>query len=193
MNTRSNNTLLSMICLGLFCAAGPSFAEDRPLNPFLDDAAGPQRTVIDVALQEDGVIRGRVVEADGTPLDGSRVVLRQSDRIVAEVITDARGEFAAKGLASGVYEIQTPTGSGTYRFWRQGDAPPSASTTALVVSQQPMLRGQFGYGGPDLLALGLGAAGLTVGLLALDRADDAEGRAKWAEIKAMRHHHPASP
>ena len=64
---------------------------------------------MNVALQADGLVRGRVVEPDGKPLDGAQVVLRQTDRVVATLVTDARGEFVAAELGSGVYRIETPT------------------------------------------------------------------------------------
>jgi hypothetical protein len=183
----------SALLAGVIAASDLAAQDAQALTSTRGDEVSQTTPVVDVALQEDGIVRGRVVEADGEPLDGSRVVLRQSGRVVAEVITDANGEFTAQGLSSGVYEIETPTASGIYRFWRKGDAPPSASSTALIVSQEPTLRYQFGYGGSNLLALGLGAAGLGVGVFALNEANDAEDRAENAERLARQAMQPASP
>ena len=133
--------------------------------------------IVDVALQEDGIIRGRVLHIDGSPIDGSRVVLKKGDRIVAAVISEADGQFQIKGLTSGVYQIETPTGQGVYRFWTSDAAPPSAMTHALLVSKEPVLRGQFRMFTPgETLALAIGAAGLGVGIVALDKVNDQESK-----------------
>ena len=142
-------------------------------------ATGPLTSsgVVDVALQEDGVIRGRVLKTDGSPVDGSRVVLKKGDRVVAAVISEADGQFKIKGLTSGVYQIETPTGHGVYRFWTSDAAPPSAMRQALLVSKEPVLRSQFRVFTPgETLALALGAAGLGVGIVALNEVNDLDSK-----------------
>jgi hypothetical protein len=163
----------------------------RPVAPAASTTA-QQRSNRDVVLQEGGVLRGRFVDDGGVPIDGARLVVRQNDRIAAVMITDARGEFAAEGLSRGVYRIENPTASGDYRLWQADDAPPSARPVALVVSQRPTLRGQNRYRNMDLLTLGLGAGGVTLGVLALDKADDAEARANRLQM-AVDELTPASP
>lgn len=136
------------------------------------------RSFKDVVLQDRGILRGRFVDDAGTPIDGARLVVRQNDRVASVVITDARGEFAASGLTRGVYRIESPSATADYRVWEADEAPPSARPVALVVSQSPTLRGQFGYRTLDLITLGLGAGGVTLGVLALDKAEDAEDQAR---------------
>jgi hypothetical protein len=136
-----------------------------------------QRSTRDVILHEGGILRGRFVDDGGAPIDGARLVVRQRDRVAAVMITDAKGEFTAENVSRGVFRIESPTASGDYRLWQQDEAPPSARPVALVVSQSPTLRGQYRYRNMDLLTLGLGAGGVTLGVLALDKADDAEARA----------------
>jgi hypothetical protein len=152
----------------------------------------PQHAIDDVIIHEGGVVRGRCIDEEGTHIDGARIVIRQNDRIAATVITDARGEFTVEGLSSGVYRMESPSASGDYRLWQASAAPPAARPVALVVSQNPTLRGQYMYRNMDLVTLGLGAAGVTLGVLALDRADDAEARANrlQSELDELR---PASP
>jgi hypothetical protein len=54
-----------------------------------------------VALNNDGIITGRVVAADRTPVDGATVILSERSLLVAvtkgRTLTDARGEFAFTG------------------------------------------------------------------------------------------------
>jgi hypothetical protein len=163
----------------------------RPVTPAAM-AEMQQRSTRDVVLQEGGVLKGRFVDDGGTPIDGARLVVRQNDEIAAVMITDARGEFSAENLSRGVYRIESPTASGDYRLWRADEAPPSARPVALVVSQNPTLRGQYGYRNMDLVTLGLGAGGVTLGVLALNKADDAEARANRLQ-KVVDELSPASP
>lgn len=190
MPNRQQTPFIAVMMCGLL--ASNSLADDTSSRKSeatrLNNSRKPAAT--DVALHEDGVIRGRLVQPDGTPLDGARVTLRQGDRKLASVITDSQGAFHADGIPHGLYRIDAPTASQQFRFWRKGDAPPKASPLALVVSQSPTLRGQYGYGNLDLLTLGLGAAGTTLGVLALDKAEDAENRAYRLESDALQ---PASP
>jgi hypothetical protein len=164
---------------GWLAAATAQAQEQTSTRPIASatEAETQQRSTRDVVLQEGGILRGRFVDDGGAPIDGARLVVRQKDQIAAVMITDANGEFAAENLSKGVYRIESPTASGDYRLWRADDAPPSARPVALVVSQNPTLRGQYRYRNMDLLTLGLGAGGVTLGVLALDKADDAEARA----------------
>jgi hypothetical protein len=198
MNVMSRATFAAAVLTTALLTSQTALAQQAsPANVGFDPAAGaaapstaraaaarvakdlPASGVADVALQEDGVIRGRVLHSDGRPIDGSRVVIKKGERIAAAVISEANGQFQVKGLASGVYQIETPTGYGTYRFWTKDAAPPSAMTHALLVSKEPVLRGQFGLFTPqETFALAVGATGLAIGVVALDRLDDQEGDIK---------------
>ena len=129
--------------------------------------------VTDVALSEDGTVVGRVLTGNGTPVDGARVVIRQGEQIYAKMLTNKQGQFTADNLRAGVYTIATVQGSGLYRLWPKNIAPPSAKTQALVLTRDDVARAQFGGPGlADWTAIGLGAAGLTVGIITLDKVDD---------------------
>lgn len=177
-------TTRAALLLALFI--GPALVDsaeaDDSSSHLRDVARSPERpqarSIKDVVLQDDGVLRGRFVDDGGVPIDGARLVVRQDERVAAVVITDARGEFTATGLTRGVYRIENPTGTADYRVWGADEAPPAARQVALVVSQSPTLRGQFGYRTLDLVNLALGAGGVTLGVLALDKAEDAEAQAR---------------
>lgn len=54
-----------------------------------------------VAFNDDGIIRGRVVDAGGSPVEGARVMLSERSLLVSRprghTVTDAEGRFAFDG------------------------------------------------------------------------------------------------
>ena len=124
-------------------------------------------------MSENGTVIGRVLTSNGTAVDGAQVVIRQGEQIFAKMFTDKHGQFSTQGMRAGVYTIATVQGSGLYRLWPQNIAPPSAKTQALVMTQEPVMRAQFGGSGlADWTSIGIGVAGLTVGIITLDKVDD---------------------
>jgi hypothetical protein len=130
-------------------------------------------SVLDIGLKQDGVFAGRVVDHTGTPAAKQEVTVRQGQQVVAKAVTDAEGRFAVKGLKGGVYEVASGSTAGSYRVWNETAAPPAAKEQALLVLGQNGTRGKFGAmsGGTILLAAGVIAA-LTVGIIAIDEAND---------------------
>ncbi len=178
-------SLAACLCLSLTTSA---FADETPAPssftttpapssiPSAEQVAGAPSnkiSVTDVALSENGTVVGRVLTTNGTPVDGAQVVIRQGDQIFAKLFTDKQGQFSSQGMRAGIYTIATVQGSGLYRLWPENIAPPSAKTQALVMTQEPVMRAQFGGSALlDWTAIGIGAAGLTVGLITLDKVDD---------------------
>jgi len=113
--------------------------------------------VTDVALAEGGLFVGQVVDPQGMPVVGVAVQIRQSDRDVASVTTDANGQFRAAGLLGGVYQVTAGNASGVYRLWAPNTAPPVASRGALLVAGTQIVRGQDGLD-PWLIVWGLATA-----------------------------------
>ncbi|MEQ8849605.1 carboxypeptidase-like regulatory domain-containing protein [Botrimarina sp.] len=110
--------------------------------------AAPQAVpaVADIALGEGGLFTGKVVNAQGAPVGHSPVSVRLADRPVAEATTNAEGVFAVAGLGSGLYTVVADNGQVTYRVWEAGIAPPVANKSALIVTGQEVLAGQYpGY------------------------------------------------
>ena len=133
--------------------------------------------VTDVALSENGTVVGRVLTGNGTPVDGAQVVIRQGDQIFAKMLTNNEGQFTSGNMRAGVYTVATVQGSGLYRLWPQNIAPPSAKAQALVMTREPVARAQFGGPGlADWATLGIGVAGLTVGIITLDKVNDIDDR-----------------
>ncbi len=111
-------------------------------QPLLAAAPPSAVPVVDVALREGGLLLGQVVDEQGVGLGNVPVSLRSQDRELAAGKTNQDGTFGFKGLRGGVYQIVADQGQGVYRVWTVGTAPPAAQDGALVVSGNPVVRGQ---------------------------------------------------
>ncbi|GEM_PF-595374 len=109
-----------------------------------DNAAQPAKPVIvDVTLQEGGVLFGQVVNPQGTPMANTAVRISDGRQELGVAKTNKDGYFAFKGLKGGLYQMNAANGSGMYRLWVARTAPPSAQKGALLVSGQDLARGQM--------------------------------------------------
>jgi len=135
-----------LAALGLWYAAPAEGAEGPP-------------TIVDVALNEGGVLYGRLVDAQGRAVADATVSLFAGDRRIAVGRTHARGTFAFGGLRGGVYRIAADRGQGIFRVWNAGASPPNARQAALLVAGSRAVRGQGLTMGP---LVGTGAALSTV-------------------------------
>lgn len=145
----------AIACVGLL--APPSFAEV------------PTDSVADVALRDGGLFVGKVVNAQGAPIAATKVSIQQGGQEIVSTVSDQSGVFAAQGLRGGLYQVVADGGVVTYRLWAPQTAPPAANSSALIVTGDAVLSGQFappGQGGimswisehPLLVAGGLAAA-----------------------------------
>jgi protease II len=133
-------------------------------------AAEPSRPAVsDVALQQDGVLRGQVLNTTGTPQAKLQVALVKNGKLVATTETNTKGEFAIANVNPGVYQIESQHAGGVYRVWEKRTAPPAAKSGVLMVGDTNVVRAQLGgekYG-PAIrgaIAGGLAGAGLAVAL-----------------------------
>ena len=131
-NYRFQSLAATVSCIGMLLSP---VATATPL----DQSAAPA----DVALSADGVLVGQVVNAQGAALHQVPVSIAQDGREVIRVVTDAKGEFAVRGLRGGVYQITTPGRQGTYRVWAPRTAPPAASKGLLAVAGDDAVLGQY--------------------------------------------------
>lgn len=123
-----------------------------------------RQLVVDVALQQGGVLTGHLVDEQGRAIARSEVIIRQGRRVLQRGVTGAKGEFQFKGLRGGIYEVASDRGQQVFRIWSKGTAPRSARRTALIVSRQrQVVRGQFGDLGLSTLS-GLGDVGVLGGM-----------------------------
>ncbi len=101
-----------------------------------------QPVVIDVALQEGGLLLGQVVNPQGAPLSKTAVLLQENGREIAVNQTNKQGYFAGRGLRGRVYQIVAAEAHGTFRTWKPGAAPPTSQHGALLVAGKQTVRGQ---------------------------------------------------
>jgi hypothetical protein len=154
-------------------SAGPSTSQDTK-----------HFRVTDVTLQKGDVLQGQLVDSQGLARPGSRVWVYQQDQLIASATSDTNGRFTINHLNGGVYMVQTQTSGRIYRIWAPGTAPPAAQNR-VVLETGAIVRGQsawdhhpgvgqhwFSSGTCQILSLGLGITGTTLGVIAL--ADDKE-------------------
>ena len=90
------------------------------------------RTAVELQMQADGVIRGKVVNRQGKSLTNARVnVVSKDGRAVA--LTDANGMFAVQGVSVGEYMIGIGKRTQKVRVWNAQTAPPNTAQLALLV------------------------------------------------------------
>lgn len=133
--------LVSMFALGTL-AVGLCLGSTAMVRA--DGTASPAKPVIvDVALQEDGVLLGQVVNPQGAPVADTAVRISDGKQQLGTAKTNKDGYFAFKGLKGGLYQVNASNGSGMFRLWAARTAPPSAQKGALLVSGQDLARGQM--------------------------------------------------
>ena len=169
-------TLIPQLCVAAAPQAEPQ--NSKPSKPMLTD----------IALQKGGVLVGRLTGKKGKLRAQQNIAIRQNGQLVAEVTTGKNGQFRVKGLRGGIYEIASDQGTGSFRAWSAGTAPPSAKQFAVLIDSDEVVRGQWGWvptpgAIPTLptpnftvgewLGITAGVAGLAVGTIALIDSDDA--------------------
>jgi hypothetical protein len=145
MKRNAISTLAAAVaCLGLVLPPAASSAEPAPQRPQPE----PQLRTNDVALRQGGLLIGQVVNQTGAPQAGAVVAIRFADQEVVRTTADKDGVFAAQGLRGGQYQLVTENGQSMCRFWAVDTAPPSAQRSALIVTSEDVVRGQYGGHGP---------------------------------------------
>ena len=142
-------------------------------------AAGPQPAaqasqlaVTDVALSQDGLLHGQIVDRSGAPRASVPVLLYSGDQVVGQSKTDQQGNFAIPLAKGGVYRLSDNQASTMLRVWTNPSAPPAAKSGVLLVSDQGLVRAQLGDGQwlPYLLV-----GGVVAGIVIIATAERHEG------------------
>jgi hypothetical protein len=145
MKLNSFSTLtVAVACVGLVLP--PMAFADQTIRQQHSPHPEPLFRACDVALRQGGLVVGQVLNPAGVPQAGAVVAIRYADHEIVRTTTDANGIFAARGLRGGQYYLMTENGQSICRFWAPDTAPPSAQSTALILSGQDVVRGQ--YAGP---------------------------------------------
>ncbi|REJ93930.1 MAG: carboxypeptidase regulatory-like domain-containing protein, partial [Planctomycetota bacterium] len=101
-------------------------------------------SIRDVTLDQDGSLRGQLLDQHSAAKAGTRVELVQRGDVVAASTIDAEGNFRFAGLSGGLYQVRTAQASRLVRAWRAGTAPPHARNGLLLVADGQTVRGNFG-------------------------------------------------
>ena len=129
-------------------------------------------------LAENGMLRGQLVNREGTAKAKRTVMLIAAGHVVAQGVTDQNGNFAIPLAKGGVYTITDGETGAVLRVWTTAAAPPTAQGGILLVSDSTLARGNIGEGyvelaeHPWLTGLGLLAIGGTVTAIVIAADDD---------------------
>ena len=169
--------MLWMAALGLlFPRLSPVMADET--QPATGKRHAAQASVVDVKLDDNGMLRGQLVNRDGTTKAKRTVMLIAAGHAVAEGVTDHNGHFAIPLAKGGVYTITDGEAGAVLRVWTNAAAPPSAQGGILLVSDSTLARGNIGEGyvelaeHPWLTGLGLLAIGGAVTAVVIAADDD---------------------
>lgn len=100
--------------------------------------------IIDVALQGQNELYGRVVDTQGQPTPGATVILADSHNAsLASTNADAQGRFAFAGVPAGPAVLQVGDSRTHLRTWAVKTAPPVAQQEVLLTTSSPTVRGQL--------------------------------------------------
>jgi len=132
-----------LACLGLVLPAAPAAAQSPQRPNVKTDSPQEQPAITDVALRSTGGLYGIVVDAQGSPMDATEVVVSQGGKVITRTTTDSLGQFSTQALRGGVYQVTAGQGGTTLRVWDAKAAPPSARAAALVIGNPNVVRGQI--------------------------------------------------
>ncbi|MEC7696030.1 MAG: carboxypeptidase-like regulatory domain-containing protein [Planctomycetota bacterium] len=110
-------------------------------------AANPssKTDVVDVALQGNNELHGRVINAEGQAVSGSIVVLTDSQNVpLVRTVADEDGRFAFSQVPTGTAVLYTEQSQTPVRTWAADTAPPVAQPEVILNENGPTVRGQLG-------------------------------------------------
>ncbi|MEX2093512.1 MAG: carboxypeptidase-like regulatory domain-containing protein [Pirellulales bacterium] len=131
---------------GRWLAALASIGLCLPIAPAAAKEIVPAKAPIirDVELAVGGLLVGRLLDANGRPLDNADISIQSGSKTLASTRTDAEGVFAVSNLRGGVHQITTADNVQLCRLWAHGTAPPRTAKSIDVVSGSDVVRGQYG-------------------------------------------------
>ena len=138
----------------------------------------------DVALDAAGVLHGVFVDRLGLPVGDSDVVVRQGRRVKRVAKTDQTGRFQVPAMRGGVCSVSVGKQTSVLRVWTANAAPPSAKSQLVLVEKVTVVRGQSEdasiltmFDNGTLFMAGAGMAGLTLGVVGVSEASEANDEA----------------
>ena len=168
---------------------GRLVAQKASIQPEVNASKEASVKIHDVSLGVGGELIGYILDEQGKAVAGSRVIIRGGQNSLVETATDESGRFRVEGLRGAVYQIVHDDGVSMFLVWKNGTAPKSAKTNALIVTGRRQIRGQsqvnpFNFVSPGtVVAGGAAIAGTTFGVVGISQASDANDAADAATAK----------
>ncbi len=131
---------------GRWLAALASIGLCLPVAPTAGNDVAPANApmIRDVELAHGGLLVGRLLDANGQPLNKADVSIQSGNKTLASTQTDTDGVFAVSNLRGGVHQISTADNVQLCRLWAPGTAPPRAPKSIDLVAGSDVIRGQYG-------------------------------------------------
>lgn len=120
----------------LASAAKPVLERDVPVPT-------TQPALNDIALQRGNVLRGVIVNEDGTRCPQGNLTISYKGKRVTTFTSDNHGVFEITLPHGGIYHLVSSQGSTWLRVWQPKTAPPHAANRALLVQATNIHRGQW--------------------------------------------------
>ena len=105
---------------------------------------------IDVALDANHRLHGKLVNAEGIALAHANVQLFRAADLITAAKTDAQGKFQTDAIGTGSCQLVTAHQTVNLRVWTRNAAPPTASQH-LLVAETGVIRGQCAVPGCEVI------------------------------------------
>ena len=166
--------LIVLVCAGVLA---PPFVEAAPPDAASKiKARTPRAKSVDIALDEQGVFHGDIINEQAKRVAKQKVEIRAGRRVAGRAVTDEKGQFQIRNLKTGVYQLVTNGSVNHVRVWNHRLAPPGAKKQALLLNHR-VARGQDNINLTDAgtaLTVGLGITTTILSALTLEKINDVE-------------------
>ena len=131
---------------------------------------------IDITLNRNGLLTGRIVDPRGQAIAHTDVVLIANEEVLSLVTSDATGYFRVPNMRPGTYRLASNHAVQICRVWAPGTAPPAAKQSALLVANKEVTAGQvaplkYWLANPSVM-LGIAAIAIVVPIVVFNISQD---------------------
>jgi hypothetical protein len=96
----------------------------------------------DVALNEDGVLFGKLIDIHGQPVVGGTLAIRHRQVVIDRATSDQNGTFKLDVHKTGAFVLTVNGTAISCRCWEAAIAPPSARGDLILLTPEKTVRGQ---------------------------------------------------
>jgi hypothetical protein len=128
-------------CVGLLLPSSQIVADDLAKQTSVQQSK-KRPAIADVALTDGGVFCGRVIDRTGKARGRMPITLKGRQAKPIRATTDRNGRFRIENISGGVYYVRVERGEGFVRLWSSKAAPPNTQDSLILVTSEPVIRGQ---------------------------------------------------